>query len=49
MSQTIMTATADNREYNFEMKWRKGVDPYEGKWPGPQKAREELADSMLIE
>ena len=34
---------------SYTVKWKKGTDPYQGKWPGPQQGRKEVVDGMLIE
>ena len=45
----MTSANGANQSSTYTVKWKKGTDPYEGKWPGPQKGRKEVADGMLIE
>ena len=44
-----MAANDSNMDsHSYQMKWKKGINPYEGKWPGAQHGRVEIADGMQI-
>lgn len=45
----MTTATEPPAEVLYEKHWKKGIDPFENKWPGPQENRQEHTDGMSIE